>query len=139
MNATSPATVLNAPGSSNTADCLGPPVKLGSPNLWWSPSTFANPNVVSPSTPRFGTCGWGVLRGPGLINVDLGILRTFHVKESLSLQVRGDAMNLSNTPHFASPTGDITNANFGVVTAVQNTGRGGLDQRIIRLGLRLGW
>jgi len=139
VTATAPATVLNAPGSSNTADCRGPIEKLGSPNAWWSRAGLADPNVVSPLTPRFGTCGVGVLRGPGLIDVDLGVQRMFHVTERLTLQFRADAMNLSNTPHFASPSADVTSANFGVVTAVQNTGRGGIDQRFVRLGLRLGW
>ncbi len=139
VSATAPATVLNAPGNANTADCLGSVDTIGRPTAWWSRANLADPNVVSPRTPRFGTCGVGILRGPGLINVDVGVARKFRISERFGLQFRADAMNLSNTPHFANPTGDVTNANFGVVTTVQNTGRAGIDQRLIRLGLRLGW
>lgn len=139
VSATAPATVLNATGSSNFADCLGPVDVIGNPNGWWSRTNLANPNTASPNTPRFGTCGAGILRGPGMINVDSGVTRRFRLAEQWTLQFRADALNLSNTPHFASPTGEITNANFGVVTAIQNRGRGGVDQRIVRFGLRLGW
>ncbi len=139
VTAAAPSTVLNAPGSSNFADCLGPITTTGDPHGWWLKTNLANPNTVSPNTPRFGTCGAGVLRGPGLINADAGVTRTFRLHERFTLQFRTDAMNLSNTPHFANPTGDISNANFGVVTAVQNRGRAGIDQRIVRFGLRLGF
>ncbi|MGH9722324.1 MAG: hypothetical protein ACRD8O_19105, partial [Bryobacteraceae bacterium] len=134
-----PATVLNAPGNGNFADCLGPVEKIGSPNLWWNPSNLADPNRVSPSTPRFGTCGAGVLRGPGLVNFDLGIFRKFRVTERLDVQFRAEAFNVSNTPHFANPGADIAGAGFGVVNGMQNTGREGIDQRFLRFGLRIGW
>ncbi len=139
VSATAPATVLNAPGSANNADCIGPVTTIGDPNGWWLKTGLANPNTVSPNTPRFGTCGAGVLRGPGMINADAGITRMFHIGEKYTLQFRTDAMNISNTPHFANPSGDISSANFGVVTGVQNRGRGGNDQRLVRLGLRLGF
>ncbi|MBI1895370.1 MAG: TonB-dependent receptor, partial [Acidobacteria bacterium] len=134
-----PGTVLNAPGNGNFADCLGPVRKIGSPNLWWDPSNLADPNRTDPRTPRFGTCGAGVLRGPGLVNFDFGLFRTFRATERLSLQFRAEAFNLSNTPHFANPGADISAGGFGVVNGVQNTGREGIDQRFFRLGLRLGW
>lgn len=133
------ATVLNAPGSGNFADCLGPVRKIGSPNLWWDPSALADPNQVDPRTPRFGTCGSGVLRGPGLINFDLGIFRKFRLTEKVDLQFRAEAFNLSNTPHFANPNANVSGSGFGVVGGVQNTGREGIDQRFFRFGLRLGW
>jgi hypothetical protein len=136
---TANTTVLNAPGSSNFADCPGPVRKIGSPNLWWDPSSLADPNRVDPRTPRFGTCGSGVLRGPGLINVDLGVSRRFRITERIDLQFRVESFNISNTPHFEDPSANISAANFGVVTGVKNMGREAIDQRLFRLGLRLGW
>jgi hypothetical protein len=136
---TANATVLNAPNSGNFADCLGDVRKIGSPNLWWDPSTLADPNRVDPRTPRFGTCGAGVLRGPGLINVDVGLFRKFLITERIDVQFRAEAFNVSNTPHFANPAANISSANFGVISGVKNMGREGLDHRLIRVGLRLGW
>jgi hypothetical protein len=136
---TANATVLNAPNSSNFADCLGPVRKIGSPTQWWDRSNLADPNQVDPRTPRFGTCGTGVLRGPGTINVDLGVFRKFRLTERVDLAFRVEAFNVSNTPHFEDPAANISASNFGLVSAVKNMGRDGLDQRLIRFGLRLGW
>ncbi len=88
------------------------------------------------SSPLRGSCGSGVLRDPGLVNVDLGVFRKFNVTERVSLQFRGEAFNVSNTPHFANPNWDVASSNFGLIGGVQNTGREGNDQRFFRLGLR---
>jgi hypothetical protein len=132
-----PGTTLNAPGSGQFADCLGPVRTTGSRNLWWDRTNLADPNAVDRNTPRFGTCGSGVLRGPGLINVDLGVFRKFQVTERISVQFRGEAFNASNTPHFANPNADVSSGNFGLIGDVQNTGREGNDQRFFRLGVRI--
>ncbi|MGH9628991.1 MAG: TonB-dependent receptor domain-containing protein [Bryobacteraceae bacterium] len=136
---TASATVLNAPGSSNFADCTGPVAKIGSPDQWWSRSGLADPNQVDPRTPRFGTCGTGVLRGPGLINFDLGLFRKFRLAERVELQFRAESFNISNTPHFENPNSNFSSASFGVIDGMQNTGREGIDQRFFRFGLRLSW
>lgn len=132
-----PGTTLNAPGSGQFADCLGPVAKIGMRTRWWDSSNLRDPNAVSPNVARFGTCGVGVLRGPGLINVDLGVFRRFEIKERFAVQLRGEAFNVSNTPHFANPNSDISSANFGLIGGVQNTGREGNDQRFFRIGLKV--
>ncbi len=134
-----PGTVLNAPGSGQFADCRGPVAKIGQRTQWWDRSNLADPNAVSPNTPRFGTCGIGVLRGPGLINFDMGVFRRIQVNDRVNVQLRGEAFNISNTPHFANPGADVSSSNFGVIGSVQNTGREGNDQRFFRIGLRVGF
>ena len=135
---TAPNGSLNSQGSSQYADCLSAPRKLGSPDGWWDPSTLADPDDIG-GTPRFGTCGSNILRGPGLINMDMGIFRKFQVSERVDVQFRSEAFNVTNTPHFNNPNSNIASSGFGVVTSMQNTGREGLDQRVFRLGLRIGW
>jgi hypothetical protein len=136
---TAPGTVLNAPGSGQFADCLGPVATVGERTRWWDRTNLADPNQVSPNTPRFGTCGTNVLRTPGLINVDMGVFRRFQINERFSVQFRGEAFNISNTPHFGNPNADISSSNFGLIGSVQNTGREGNDPRFFRLGLRIGF
>jgi hypothetical protein len=136
---TAPGTLLNTSGSGQRADCIAPMRVIGDANQWWDINALADPNVVDPDTARFGTCGSNSYRGPGLVNFDLGLFRQFNITERVSLQFRGEAFNISNTPHFNTPTASITSGNFGVVTGLQNTGREGIDQRVFRLGLRLGW
>jgi len=133
---TAPGGSLNSVGSGQFADCLSAPVKLGSPDGWWDPSTMADPDAAN-DPPRFGTCGSNVLRGPGLINMDIGVFRKFQPTERFSIQFRGEIFNVSNTPHFRNPNSNIASSGFGVVTDVANTGREGLDQRVFRMGLRL--
>ncbi|MBS1826820.1 MAG: TonB-dependent receptor [Acidobacteria bacterium] len=136
---TAPGTVLNAPGSGQFADCLGPVTTIGERTRWWDKTNLADPNAVSRNSPRFGTCGTGVLRAPGLINFDAGVFRRFVISERFNVQLRGEAFNISNTPHFANPNADISNSNFGIIGNVQNTGREGNDQRIFRIGVRIGF
>ena len=127
---------LNAAGSGQFADCLAAPRKLGSPDGWWDISTLADPRVAG-GAPRFGTCGANVLRGPGLINADLGIFRKFQATERVSVQFRGEIFNLSNTPHFRNPNSNVNSSGFGIVNNMANTGREGNDQRVFRAGLRI--
>ncbi len=134
-----PGNSLNTSGSGQRADCIGPMRVIGSADMWWDITRLADPNEVDPDTPRFGTCGSNSYRGPGLINADLGVFRQFNISERVNLQFRAESFNISNTPHFNNPTASITSGNFGVVTGLQNTGREGIDQRVFRLGLRLGW
>ncbi len=133
---TAPNGSVNAAASGQFADCLSAPMKIGHAEEWWSLSTFADP-ADSDNTPRFGTCGSNILRGPGLINMDMGVFRKFNVTESFSVQFRAEAFNISNTPHFATPNANIASSGFGVISGMANTGRDGNDQRVFRLGLRL--
>ena len=116
-----------------------PVAKVGEPTRWWDRTNLADPNSVSPNQARFGTCGTGVLRGPGLINVDMGVFRRIQITERVDVQFRGEAFNISNTPHFANPNADVSSGNFGLIGNVQNTGREGNDQRFFRLGVRIGF
>ncbi|MCP5113259.1 MAG: hypothetical protein GY953_20705, partial [bacterium] len=88
---------------------------------------------------RFGPGGFNGRRAPGLVNFGLGVFRQFDSGERVSLQFRAEAFNISNTPHFNNPTGSISSSNFGIATNVRNTGREGIDQRVFRFGLRLGF
>lgn len=135
---TAPTGSVNSARSGQFADCLSEPRKLGSPDGWWDPASLADPEDVG-GTPRFGTCGSNVLRGPGLINADMGIFRRFQATERVSVQFRAEAFNVSNTPHFANPNSNIASSGFGVVSRMANTGRDGNDQRVFRLGLRIGF
>jgi hypothetical protein len=128
---------ISAAGSGQLADCIGTPQKLGfhgDEGSFYDPSAFARP----PSD-RFGTCGVNVLSGAPLFNLDVGVFRKFQLSERFDLQFRAEAFNLTNTPHFNTPEGNVTSSNFMKLTALKNTGREGIDQRFFRFGLRLGW
>ena len=47
--------------------------------------------------------------------------------------------NVANHPHHTIGTQQIASAGFMQATAIANTGRDGLDERTVRIGLHLGW
>jgi hypothetical protein len=137
FTATASNTSLNAPGSNQRADCLLNPQKLGSIFQWYSKSTFG-----VPSSGRIGTCGYNSLRGPGLINADLGLDRKFQIREGFELRFRAEAFNAANTPHHANPNStqsSVNNSSFLQATDIRNTGRDGLDERTFRIGVKVSW
>jgi hypothetical protein len=119
---------LNAVGQAQTPDRVGPIKKLGgigSGQPFYDPSAFAAVTRVG-----YGTVGRNTLYGPGSVNLDFSLFRTFNLTERLNLQFRADAANLSNTPHFKNPNGDITSADFLTITGAKD------DERQFRLGFR---
>jgi len=114
---------VNAPGSSDTVDVVGPisfPKGINNGNEWFSRSAFATP----PSS-RFGNLGRNVLTGPGLFRLDANLIRHFRVREGWDLQVRADSLNVTNTPQFGNPSANISTQNtFGYVTSTLSSGTG---------------
>jgi outer membrane receptor protein involved in Fe transport len=137
---TASGTSLDLPGSNQVADQLKDTVEiLGnvSPeqNQRWFDTTAFRPVTEE----RFGTAGFNRMRGPGFGNFDLSVFRSFPLGANRTLQFRFEIFNLTNTPHFSNPQGSVNASNFGVITGTANTGREGIDERFIRLGLRLGF
>jgi hypothetical protein len=75
------------------------------------------------------------LRGPGYTNLDLGVFRTFPIWERVTLQLRGEALNLFNHPNFSNPDGGVTDGNFGIISTT-NPGSRLIAERYMRLGLK---
>jgi hypothetical protein len=124
------ATACNCPGntSNNFADVVAPasyPKGTGRGLLWVDPSSFA-----APAPNRFGNAGRNSLRGPGFTNYDLSAVRNFRMGESLRLELRAEAYNLTNTPRWGNPTNNINNAAFGQILSASG-------ERELQLALRL--
>jgi hypothetical protein len=79
----------------------------------------------------------------------MSVFRTFRITERFQTQIRAEAMNATNTPHFANPSGtnvsnlqtnsdgSVKNLNgFMQITATNPLGRV-LDQRYFRFGFRV--
>jgi hypothetical protein len=80
--------------------------------------------------------GLNALRGPQLFNVNMGILRKFTLTERFQLQLRGEALNLTNTPSLNQPNANVsTPSNFMAITSTITTATS--PQRTMRFGLRL--
>jgi hypothetical protein len=130
---TAAAASLNAPNNTQTADqAKTEVVKLGGigiGNPYYDPTAFVPVTAV-----RFGNSGRNILRGPGVLNFNAGLFRNIRLSERFGLDVRAEAFNLANTPHFSNPAANASNpANFMAITSALD------DARLIRLGLRLGF
>jgi hypothetical protein len=136
FNVTSGGAGFNTPGSTQTADLVKSEVRqtgdIGVGTPFYDPTAFAAVNGA-----RFGTFGFNVLDGPGIVNWDLGIFREFNVTETFRLQFRMESFNFTNTPHFSQPQGSFTNSRFLMVTGTDSQSREGIDERQFRFGLRL--
>ena len=134
---TASGTTLNANFSTQFADCISAPVATGNIFQWYNKSSFA-----APSAGRFGTCGQGRFRGPGLINTDLGLDRKFPIRERIDLRFRVEMFNAGNTPHHAIPNStnaNVSNGTFMQTLDISNTGREGIDERAVRFSLKFTW
>jgi hypothetical protein len=121
-------------------------VENPTPARWFNPCTrLANGNLrncQAGDTPAwqqnaagtFGNAGRNILRGDGLHNFDIGIMRFFRIVEGHQLQFRAEMFNLTNHPNFFFPTASLASAAFGAITRAANTGTGA--QRQIQLAVK---
>jgi Carboxypeptidase regulatory-like domain len=134
FNVTANGGSINTPGQTQMANQVKGYRTLhhiGPGNQWFDPTTFAQP----PGCPKTGSCPivYGTTMGnvsrnkfygPGYVQNNVSLFKTFPIKEALSFEFRADAFQLSNTPQFNSPQGSITSANFGQVTSTIGSGTG---------------
>ena len=104
----------------------------------------------SVTEPRFGNGGIRQVRGPSSPNLDMSIFRTFRLMQNKTVQLRAEVFNVTNTPHYDNPSGNINNVLFntdgtvaalngaGGITDVVRTGRQ-YDEREWRFGMRFGF
>ena len=71
------------------------------------------------------------LDDPGYRNVDASLFRSFHIRESLQFQFRGEVSNVFNLVNLGTPSSAMNSSTYG-----QITGSGG-SQRIIQVGGRI--
>lgn len=80
--------------------------------MWFNTSAFA-----APGPNRFGNAGRGTIRGPGYVNYDASLFRTFAVRERVKVQFRAEAYNLTNTPHWGNPNTSVSSGSFGQINS----------------------
>ena len=107
---------------------------------------FLNKNAFEiPALGTYGNMRYGTVEGPGLIQLNMAISRTFGLGEKRTLQLRGEAFNLPNhmNPLIVPANLSVNSAQFGRVTADQSgitSQVGGVtsgDYRVIQLALKL--
>jgi hypothetical protein len=94
-------------------------------------SGTGNPSVFNAScfqypgdeTPGNAARYISTLRTDGVHNMDLSFSKEFTIREGMTLQLRGEFFNFTNTPRFAAPNTSVDSAGFGSVTGTANLPR----------------
>jgi Carboxypeptidase regulatory-like domain len=130
---------LNTPGTTQTGQLTGVyhvTHQVGSSADWFSQTAFstptgcpASPAVCTPQNVGVGNTGRNAFRGPGYIQDNFSLFKSFPIYREASVQARFDAFQLSNTPQFANPTSNncCTAASFGQVTTTVGSGQGSVN------------
>jgi hypothetical protein len=123
----------NTGGAIARPDCIGSPYASQTTQNFFNLNAFALPPT---NAGRFGNCGVGILRGPGMIDVDAGLAKQFRIGERFRLRFEATFTNVLNHTNFAPPALNIGNpSTFGVLDAALPQGLGG--NRTGQLALRL--
>jgi hypothetical protein len=112
-----PIRLRNASKSGSVADRIGDrvdPTTRKVLNPYFDTEAFQSlPNqyTISPTPPFLPE-----LRAPGTRSLDVSLIKRFAVREKLSVDIRADASNVTNTPNFDGPGTALNNlGNFGVI------------------------
>ena len=80
----------------------------------------------------YGNTGRNILTGPMQRDLDLSLSKETALRDGVSVEFRAQAFNVTNTPNFSNPSGDIgTASTFGEITT--NVG----NPRILQFALKL--
>jgi hypothetical protein len=121
-------------GGTERPDLVGTPgVNPGNITTYINTAAFAAPPATlyadgSVNFDRAGTAGRNILIGPGYSNLDFSLIKNFHVTERVNATFRVQFYNITNTPHFGQPNGQLgtynsagvfnANGQFGLINSV---------------------
>jgi hypothetical protein len=121
---------VQRPNLTGTSPCYSGSPESRLTNYINTAAFSAAPALAYGNTPRTTNC-----YGPGYLNTDLSLNKTFKVTERINAQFRAEALNAFNTPQFngfgASNATQIQNSNFGQIQGTLGF------PRLVQLGGRI--
>lgn len=117
------------------ADATGasPYLANPSPSSWFNTSAFVNrlnfTTGVGPYT--FGNSGRNAVVGPGLVEMDGSLSKSFRFSERARMDFRAEFFNLPNHPNFGQPAATVGTATYGKINSTR------VDNRQMQFGLKL--
>jgi hypothetical protein len=104
-------------------DCVGSPYAGQTNQHYFSLNAFALPPA---NAGRFGTCGVGILQGPGMADVDGGLAKRFNLGERVHARFEATFTNVINHTNYAPPSLNFGEpSSFGVLNTALPQGEGG--------------
>jgi hypothetical protein len=131
---------LNTVGTTQTGQLTGAyhvTHAVGANAHWFDPSAFSTPSGC-PAAPAactlqnvgLGNTGRNQFRGPGYLQNNFSLFKSFPLYREASLETRIEAFQLSNTPQFGQPTSNnccSATGNFGTITSTLGSGQGSVN------------
>ncbi len=99
---------------------------------WFNKAAFA---VLPAFTARTNPWQYDDIRGPQQFNMDISLVKSFHIYEQLRFELRADVFNMMNNITWNNPDTSVTSANFG--RSANNDQLTQTYGRRTQLGLRL--
>ena len=82
------------------------------PERWFNTAAFAANDRYT-----FGNAPRNLLRGPGSVNLDVVLRKSFRVSDRVSADLRFESFNATNTPALGNPNTQVGNVNFGRISS----------------------
>lgn len=106
----------NNGGSTQRPDVTGNPIPSDQTRLGWiNRAAFARPEPFA-----YGNAGRNIMRGPGLKNLDIGLVKNTPLTEKTNLQFRTEFFNAFNMVNFGNPDSNFSSQNFGVILSARS-------------------
>lgn len=105
---TLPEGSIGSANPNNRADQIKPVHYIKSLHEWFNTSAFVNPPSNSDGVfLRPGNMDRNQMFGPGYRDMDLSLFKDFPIHERVTAELRAEAFNLTNTPVFRNPNGNL--------------------------------
>jgi hypothetical protein len=117
---------LNGGGPFNRPNVNGAISYPNTINAWFNTSALSQPAVG-----QWGNLGYDALTGPGRVNTNLSIFKSFSLSENRGskLELRVESFNVFNHTQWQNVSTTFTASNFGQVTSA-------FDPRVFQLGMK---
>jgi hypothetical protein len=92
-----------------------------------------NTVLVNAQPGQVGSLGLTTIKGPGIFNLDMNMIKRFPIHENVNFEFRLDLINVLNHPNFASPVTNIDStgaAGFGRITSASGVRQFILNTRV---------
>jgi hypothetical protein len=119
-----PVTPVNSTSISGTEQTNGGdrPDLVGNPNALSGPKgpgLFFNKAAYAAQTPgTLGDSERNTMYGPHYRHVDLSLIKSFPIRESVHADFRAECFNITNTANFSTPNVILQQSTYGTITAM---------------------
>jgi hypothetical protein len=114
------------------ADCFASPIYNYDPDYLYPNATTTNAFITNasaafgtPATGKLGTCGRNSARLPGLTQLDLNILKSFHLSGNSRIEARWEIFNVLNRVNLGLfPSTNVRSGAFAIINSTPDVDAG---------------